>query len=450
MAKTKTQYVCQNCGAVSVKWQGKCNVCGEWNTFAEEIVSTVNAQPGTSSKPLAGVEKLDNFKVEDVPRIILPESEFNRVVGGGLVPGSVILLAGEPGIGKSTLLLQLLLKIKDFNTLYVSGEESISQIKIRASRLGTTNPHCYLSSETITENIAQWVEKLNPGLVVVDSIQTMQTSVLDSAPGSIGQIRESAAYLIRLAKNLNIPIILVGHITKEGFIAGPKVLEHMVDTVLYFEGDKNYDYRILRTIKNRFGPVSDLGVYQMHSGGLAEIKNPSDILLSHREEDISGVAIASTMEGIRPLLVEIQALVTPTYYGMPQRNTTGMDNKRLSMLLAVLQKRCGFKISNYDVFVNAAGGMKLTDPATDLAIIAAIASSYLDLPLPPDICFAGETGLSGEIRPVKFLNNRISDIERLGFGKMVISAFNQNIPVTRKLKLIKFKYVTELIDYLKK
>ncbi len=449
MAKSKTQYVCQSCGYTSVKWQGKCPSCQEWNTLVEEIVVEQKNKSIKKGSTVIKTETLANYDSEKMTRIPLPENEFNRVVGGGIVPGSVILLSGEPGIGKSTLLLQLLLKLDKISSLYVSGEESPSQIKLRAQRIGLKNPNCHLFTETNLESIAQAIDLINPQMLIVDSIQTIDTHVLESTPGSISQIRECTSGLTTIAKTRNIPVILVGHINKEGNIAGPKVLEHMVDTVLYFEGDRNYDYRILRTIKNRFGAVSDIGIYEMFGKGLREIDNPSDILISHRDENISGISIASTLEGIRPLLIEIQALVTPTFYGMPQRNTTGFDNRRLSMLLAVLEKRCGLKLSTQDVFLNIAGGLKPADPSIDLAAISAIISSFLDIPNTGLTCFAGEVGLSGEIRPVKQLEKRISEAAKLGFENIIVSSYNKNIASAgKKIRVQTFDSVQKLITKL--
>jgi len=428
MNKIKINYVCQNCGANSVKWQGKCPGCGEWNTMIEEIVPVkkqgLAAKNSITSKNL---DSLADFGADKPERIQLVDKEINRVTGGGLVPGSVLLIGGEPGIGKSTLLLQMSVNQNNKKILYISGEESLDQIKLRAERIGKKNPNCFLLCETNLENILQTINDISPDIVIIDSIQTLSTSYLDSTAGSVPQIRECAARLSSEAKSNRITIFLVGHITKEGYIAGPKILEHMVDTVLYFEGDRNYDFRILRTIKNRFGSVSDIGIYEMNETGLNIVLNPSDILLSQRDIEISGIAISATIEGIRPMLIEIQSLVTPTYYGTPQRNTTGFDNRRLSMLLAVLEKRCGLKLNSQDVFLNIAGGIRVEEPSIDLAAIAAISSSYYDLPVKNTYCFAGEVGLSGEIRPLRYLDKRISEAEKLGFKKIYISSYNKNL-----------------------
>ncbi|MEA3497400.1 MAG: DNA repair protein RadA [Bacteroidota bacterium] len=450
MAKTKTIYVCQNCGTKSVKWQGKCSGCGEWNTFVEEVIqdSKTIEQVATASKKL-NISNLENFDSVNVQRIQLPDKEFNRVVGGGIVPGSLILLGGEPGIGKSTLLLQLAVMLQDKKVLYVSGEESVGQIKIRAKRINIKNKNCLLVAETKLETIAQAIENENPSIIIIDSIQTLTTNVIDNTAGSVTQIRECTARLSDIAKVKNIPIFLVGHITKEGYIAGPKILEHMVDTVLYFEGDRNYDYRILRTIKNRFGSISDIGIYEMNEKGLREVKNPSEVLLSQRDIDLSGISIAATIEGIRPMLIEIQALVAPTYYGTPQRTTTGFDSKRMSMLLAVLEKRCDLKMNSQDVFLNIAGGIKVKDPSIDLSAVIAIASSFNDFPIKDNVCFVGEVGLSGEIRPVKQLEKRITEAEKLGFDKIYVSSYNKNInSKNSSIEIIAMDTVAKLIKHL--
>lgn len=427
MAKSSTVYICNTCGFNSIKWQGKCPSCGEWNSFIEEVSTDKSVKTTRRTKPLQSLEDFGELAVNPVKRIALPEDEFNRVTGGGIVPGSIILLGGEPGIGKSTLLLQVALRLKHIKSLYISGEESNDQIKLRAKRLNLTNSSCLLLPETNLETVLSAIEQLNPELVIIDSIQTLNSEDIDNTPGSISQIRHCAAKLTELAKRKNISIILVGHITKEGYLAGPKLLEHMVDTVLYFEGDRNYDYRILRTMKNRFGSVSDIGIYEMNESGLAEIKNPSEILLSHRENDLSGITISAMLEGNRPILIELQALVTPTHFGTPQRNSTGFDSRRLSMILAVLEKRCGLRMNIQDVFLNVAGGLKVSDTSTDLGAAVAIASSLKDNPVSRNYCFAGELGLSGEIRPVRHLEKRISEAEKLGFTRIFVSPFNKNI-----------------------
>lgn len=428
MAKLKTVFICQNCGAQSPKWVGRCPSCNEWNTFVEEVVKK-DEQQKKWEKLSINNSNSQVFSIIDIAtsneiRINTLNNEFNRVLGGGLVNGSLVLIGGEPGIGKSTLLLQIALKLKEVKTLYVSGEESLSQIKMRADRIGTKNPSCFVLTETAIPNILQHIEEVNPQLIIIDSVQTLYTPVIESSVGSIAQIRECASQLQKYAKTNNVPIVLIGHITKEGVIAGPKVLEHMVDTVLQFEGERNYGYRILRATKNRFGSTSELGIYEMQNAGLIEITNPSEILISHHDEILSGIAISCTMEGMRPLLVETQALVSSSVYHTPQRSATGFDLRRLAMLLAVLEKRCGFKLSSKDVFLNITGGIKIDDPAIDLGIVCSILSSNEDLPITGKICFTGEVGLSGEIRPVNRIEQRISEAEKLGFEKIIISKFN--------------------------
>ena len=450
MSKTKISYVCQSCGATSVKWQGKCPSCGEWNSIVEEIVSVKKTEHlAPRSLHSKTFDTLADFGATKPERIQVADMEINRITGGGLVPGSVLLLGGEPGIGKSTLLLQMAVNLKNRKVLYASGEESLGQIKLRAERIGVKNPDCYLLCETDLDAILQTINSVAPEIVIIDSIQTLSASYLDNTAGSVTQIRECAAKLSAEAKSSNTTIFLVGHITKDGNIAGPKILEHMVDTVLYFEGDRNYDFRILRTIKNRFGSVSDIGIYEMDEKGLQEVKNPSDILLSRRDVDISGIAISATIEGIRPMLIEIQALVSPAYYGTPQRNTTGFDNRRLSMLLAVLEKRCGLKLSTQDVFLNIAGGIRVEEPSIDLGCVASVASSFYDLPANNFYCFAGEVGLSGEIRPVRYLDKRISEAEKLGFSKIFVSSYNKNLHLhKRKIEVVSVDTVRKLIQLL--
>ncbi len=428
-SKTKTAFFCQNCGAQSPKWIGKCNSCGEWNTYVEEIINTTTEKKlwstSTGKKNItASPQVLSGISITDDHRMSIPDKELNRVLGGGLVYGSLVLIGGEPGIGKSTLLLQLVLKMKNQKTLYVSGEESEQQIKMRADRLGMKSDQLYILTETSLENIFAQLSVLQPSLLIIDSIQTIFTSKIESSPGSVSQIRESAAELLRFAKETSTPVFLVGHITKDGTIAGPKVLEHMVDTVLQFEGDRHHVYRILRAAKNRFGSTSEIGIYEMQGAGLLEVENPSAVLMAHREESLSGVAIAATMEGIRPLLIETQALVSSAVYGTPQRSSTGFDLRRLSMLLAVLEKRCGFRLGTKDVFLNIAGGIKVEDPAIDLAVICAVLSSNEDMAINPKFCLAAEVGLSGEIRPVTRIEQRISEAEKMGFEKMIISKYN--------------------------
>lgn len=447
MTKLKSIYICQNCGISSVKWQGKCTACGEWNTFVEEIVpdkKTLNKNLLSNSS--FSTITLANYDSAELKRIPLPDLELNRIIGNGLVPGSLILLGGEPGIGKSTLLLQLALKMTALTILYISGEESVNQIKLRAQRIGLLNPNCHLLPETNLESIAQVIDSISPNILIIDSIQTLNSSLIESTAGSVPQIRECTARISDIAKKNNISAFLIGHITKDGYIAGPKILEHMVDTVLYFEGDRNYDYRILRTIKNRFGSVSDIGIYEMNEKGLEGVLNPSEILLSQRDIDLSGIAIAATLEGIRPMLIEIQALVTPSYYGTPQRTCTGFDNRRLSMLLAVLEKRCGLKMISQDVFLNIAGGIKVEDPATDLSVFAALVSSFYDNPITKNSCFSGEIGLSGEIRPVRQLEKRISEAEKLGFERIFISSYNKNFTgLKSKIEVIALQTVQQLL-----
>jgi DNA repair protein RadA/Sms len=447
MSKIKTAFICQNCGASSVKWQGKCTSCGGWNTFIEEIVpEKKEVQHAARAYNSSQYTTLADFEATEFTRIELPDEEINRVVGNGLVPGSLTLLGGEPGIGKSTLLLQLVQKITNRKTLYISGEESLGQIKLRAKRVGVKNADCYLLSETNLDNIIHVVDQLKPELIIIDSIQTLNDPSLDSTSGSVTQIRECAAKMNLVAKNNTIPVFLIGHITKEGYIAGPKILEHMVDTVLYFEGDRNHDYRILRTIKNRFGSVSDIGIYEMNEKGLQEIKNPSEVLLSQRDTDISGIAISATIEGLRPMLIEIQALVSPTHYGVSQRTTTGFDSRRLSMLLAVLEKRCGLKMSANDVFLNIAGGIRVEDPSIDLGAVVALSSSCYDAPIKNTICFAGEVGLSGEIRPARQIDKRITEAEKLGFEQIYVSKYNKNVFHTNKnIQVIAIDTVQKLI-----
>ncbi|NTW31541.1 MAG: DNA repair protein RadA [Bacteroidetes bacterium] len=428
MAKLKSTFFCQNCGAQSPKWIGKCPSCNEWNTYVEELIqktSTSSMLQKFSAKRINTPQRINEITFSEDQRINTFNDELNRVLGGGLVQGSLVLIGGEPGIGKSTLMLQVALKIKNAKILYVSGEESEQQIRMRAERIGIINTNCYILNETSTQNIFTHIESLAPDIVVIDSIQTLNTATIESSAGSISQIRECASEMNRYAKETNTPVFLIGHITKDGSIAGPKVLEHMVDTVLQFEGDRNHGYRILRSVKNRFGSTSELGIYEMQNSGLREVSNPSEILLSQRDENLSGVAIASTIEGLRPMLIETQALVSSAAYGTPQRSATGFDLRRLSMLLAVLEKRCGFKLGAKDVFLNIAGGIRVDDPAIDLAVVSAVLSSGEDIPIDTKICFAAEVGLSGEIRPVNRIDQRITEAEKLGFEKVIISKYNQ-------------------------
>ncbi|PWL40125.1 DNA repair protein RadA [Flagellimonas aquimarina] len=428
MAKTKTAFFCQNCGSQYPKWIGQCSSCKQWNTIVEEVVQKDEKKgwksSSSSAKKAATPLRISEITNEKETRLDTQDQEFNRVLGGGLVPGSLTLLGGEPGIGKSTLLLQIALKLA-YKTLYVSGEESQKQIKMRADRIHPNSENCFILTETKTQNIFQQIAALEPDIVVIDSIQTLHTDYIESAAGSISQIRESTAELIKFAKESSTPVILVGHITKDGTIAGPKILEHMVDTVLQFEGDRNYVYRILRSLKNRFGSTAELGIYEMQGSGLREVNNPSEVLISKNEEDLSGTAIAATVEGMRPLLIEIQALVSTAVYGTPQRSATGFNAKRLNMLLAVLEKRAGFKLAAKDVFLNITGGISVDDPAIDLAVLAAILSSNADIPIEKGTCFAAEVGLAGEIRPVQRVDQRILEAEKLGFTKIYVSKSNK-------------------------
>lgn len=445
MAKTKTTFFCQNCGAQFVKWQGQCTSCKEWNTIVEEVVQK---EEKSSWKPTSEAKKVSKpLLIKEIDstqelRINTTDGELNRVLGGGLVPGSLTLLGGEPGIGKSTLLLQISLNLP-YKTLYVSGEESQKQIKMRAERINDKNNTCYILTETKTQNIFRQIVEIEPDIVIIDSIQTLHTDFIESSAGSISQIRECTAELIKFAKETNVPVLLIGHITKDGTIAGPKILEHMVDTVLQFEGDRNHVYRILRALKNRFGSTSELGIYEMQGSGLREVSNPSEILISHKNEELSGTAIACTLEGMRPLMIEIQALVSTAVYGTPQRSTTGYNAKRLNMLLAVLEKRAGFRLGAKDVFLNITGGISVDDPAIDLAVVAAILSSNEDISINKDFCFAGEVGLSGEIRPVNRVEQRILEAEKLGFSTIFISKYNK-IPAT--FKGIQVKLVAKIED----
>lgn len=435
MSKTKTAFFCQHCGYESPKWTGKCPNCGEWNTFVEEVIHKEADNKSIAwkddNKRGNKIISLSEIESSGEKRLITPDTELNRVLGGGIVAGSLVLIAGEPGIGKSTLSLQIALQLKNIRTLYISGEESEQQIKIRADRIGSHHENFYLLTETSTQTIFQEIKKMRPDMLIIDSIQTLESPYIDSAPGSISQIRECAAEMQRFAKETNTPVFLIGHITKDGAIAGPKILEHMVDTVLQFEGDHHYLYRILRTIKNRFGPTSELGIYEMTGTGLRLVTNPSEILISEREESLSGIAIGATIEGLRPMLIETQALVTPSVYGTPQRTVSGFDLRRLQLLLAVLEKRGGFHFGTKDVFLNIAGGLRVEDPAIDLAVLCALLSSYEDTPLPHDVCFAGEVGLSGEIRAVNRIEQRIAEAEKLGFQKIFISRYKKGVDIKK-------------------
>ena len=452
MAKTKvkTAYFCQNCGTQHPKWQGQCSACKEWNTIVEEVVQKEEvklwSKKGADSKVKA--LKVADISLTNESRIKTGNTELDRVLGGGIVPGAVILLGGEPGIGKSTLMLQLALVLKNFKTLYISGEESAKQIKMRAERLGEGSSDCLILTETSTQNIFTHIDAVKPNLLVVDSIQTLHSQAIDASPGSVSQIRETASELLRFAKETSTPVILIGHITKDGGIAGPKILEHMVDVVLQFEGDRNHIYRILRAQKNRFGSTSELGIYEMVSLGLREVHNPSEILISQKDESLSGTAIAATVEGMRPMLIEIQALVSSAVYGTPQRSATGFDLRRLSMLLAVLEKRCGFRLGAKDVFLNITGGIKVDDPSIDLCVIAAILSSNENIAISDKTCFAGEVGLSGEIRPATRIEQRILEAEKLGFEQIFISKYNKIELGKFAIKVVCFGKVEELYQTL--
>jgi DNA repair protein RadA/Sms len=456
MAKVKTAFFCSNCGYESAKWVGKCPSCGTWNTFVEEVISkpSIKKENGwddynEETKTLRTIA-LHTIKSSEQTRIATTDAELNRVLGGGIVPGSIVLIAGEPGIGKSTLFLQNGLQLQGKTVLYISGEESEQQIKMRADRLNIKNENFYLLTETVTQTIFQEIKKLKPHLVIVDSIQTIQSPYIDSSPGSISQIRESAAEFQRFAKETNTPVFLIGHITKDGSIAGPKILEHMVDTVLQFEGDRHYAYRILRTIKNRFGSTSELGIYEMTGAGMRVVSNPSEILMTEKEDRLSGIAIAATIEGMRPLLIEVQALVTQSVYGTPQRTVSGFDLRRLQLLLAVLEKKGGFHFGVKDVFLNIAGGLKVEDPSIDLAVLCALLSSYEDVPLPPHVCFAGEVGLSGEVRAVHRIEQRIAEAEKLGFEKIIVSRHGQKSLAkdAHNIEVVPMGRVEEVYQYL--
>ena len=426
MAKTKTVYICSHCGADSPKWLGKCPNCGEWNTYVEEVVakevpSAKRPVPsGLSERGQARPVLLRDITAEKEDRLDMKDHELNRVLGGGLVKGSLVLIGGEPGIGKSTLVLQTILKLHDLKVLYVSGEESYRQLKMRADRLAPDSQNCLILCETNLEQIFVQAQNVQPDLLIIDSIQTIFTELVESSPGSVSQVRECSAAILKYAKESGVPVLLIGHINKEGSIAGPKVLEHIVDTVLQFEGDQHYMYRILRSIKNRFGSTAELGIYEMRQEGLREVSNPSELLLTQNHEGLSGVAIAAAIEGIRPFLIETQALVSSAVYGTPQRSATGFDIRRMNMLLAVLEKRAGFKLAQKDVFLNIAGGLRVNDPAIDLAVLAAVLSSSLDISIEPGVCMAGEVGLSGEIRPVNRIEQRIMEAEKLGFSRILI------------------------------
>jgi DNA repair protein RadA/Sms len=456
MSKVKTAFFCSNCGYESAKWTGKCPSCNNWNTFVEEVIHKETGKNENGWKDFTDTKRESRFvalhQVESSlqQRILTKDPELNRVLGGGIVPGSIVLVAGEPGIGKSTLFLQNGLLMKSIRVLYVSGEESEQQIKMRADRLNLQHDEFYLLTETSMQVIFQEIKKIKPQLLIIDSIQTLESNYIESSPGSVSQIRECAAELQRFAKESNVPVFIIGHITKDGTVAGPKILEHMVDTVLQFEGDRHYAYRILRTIKNRFGSSSELGIYEMTGQGMRGVNNPSEILITQKEEQLSGIAIAATMEGMRPLLIEVQALVTPSVYGTPQRTVTGFDLRRLQLLLAVLEKRGGFHFGVKDVFLNLAGGLKVEDPSIDLAVLSALLSSFEDVPLSHRTCFAGEVGLSGEIRAVNRIEQRIAEAEKLGFEKIIVSRYNLSKLNTRQfqIEVIQMSRVDELYQFL--
>lgn len=451
MSKVKSAYFCQNCGYETPKWLGKCPSCSEWNTFVEEIIEknipTVVAFSSTTRN--AKPQTLQNIEQQEQIRRPLKDNELNRVLGGGLVPGSLILFGGEPGIGKSTLMLQMAIEENSLKVLYVSGEESEQQIKMRAERIGVQNLNCFILTETNLQNIFKQAEAIQPELIVIDSIQTLYSTQIESSPGSISQVRECTAQLLRYAKQTGTPVFLIGHITKEGSLAGPKVLEHMVDTVLQFEGDRNHVYRLLRSIKNRFGSTNELGIYEMLGSGLRQVENPSEILITNTDHSLSGVAIGATLEGMRPMLIEVQALVSTAAYGTPQRSSTGFDAKRLNMLLAVMEKRCGFRLGAKDVFLNIAGGIKVDDPGIDLAVVAAVLSSNADLPISNKVALSAEVGLSGEVRPVNRIDQRIIEAEKLGFERIVISKYNKGIDQKNfKIELIKCGRIDEVVKAL--
>jgi len=450
MAKTKTTFFCQNCGAQSPQWVGKCKSCNEWNTIIEEVVSKPKKSVWESESPSRSnkAQPISDISLQARSRIDTSDNELNRVLGGGIVAGSIILLGGEPGIGKSTLLLQVALRIKNEKLLYVTGEESDQQIRMRADRLNQLDSSCQILTETNTQNIFQQIQEVQPSILVIDSIQTLQTNTIDSSPGSISQIRECTSELMSFAKASGVPVLLIGHINKDGNIAGPKILEHMVDVVLQFEGDRNHVYRILRANKNRYGSTSELGIYEMQSDGLREVANPSEILLSQKDEDMSGIAVSATLEGMRPLMIETQALVSSAVYGTPQRSATGFDLRRLSMLLAVLEKRCGFRLGAKDVFLNITGGIKVDDPAIDLGVVCAILSSNVDIAINDKDCFAAEVGLSGEIRPINRCEQRIQEAEKLGFERIYISKYNKINPKNYNIEIVMVGKIEEVFKKL--
>jgi DNA repair protein RadA/Sms len=447
LSKVKSVFFCNNCGASSPKWLGKCPSCGEWNTYVEEKVSKQSS--GSTKSYIRESEKSQAVQVQQIeesnlPRIELNDKELNRVLGGGLVRGSVILFGGEPGIGKSTLMLQIALQQSNLKTLYVSGEESQHQVKMRAQRIGIQNQECYVLAETSVERIKEVIDEMMPQLIIADSIQTLHTDKIESTPGSVSQVKECAGELLKISKEKGIPVFLIGHITKEGMLAGPKILEHMVDTVLQFDGERNFTYRLLRTTKNRFGSTNELGIYEMTGKGLREVADPSEILITQRDTPVSGVALGCSIEGMRPLMIEVQALVSSAAYGTPQRSATGYDLRRLNMLLAVLEKRCGFRLAIKDVFINLAGGIKVEDPGIDLAVICAVLSSGEDIPIRSGVCFAAEIGLTGEIRPVQRLDQRMAEAERLGYKEIFISGLGKSSPELLKSKSLKVHQVSKI------
>lgn len=452
MAKVKTAFFCSSCGTQFSKWLGQCTACKQWNTIVEEVIQK-EEKVAWQTKSSVGVKRaskpllINEIDSSQEVRLNTLDGELNRVLGGGLVPGSMVLLGGEPGIGKSTLLLQLSLKLP-YKVLYVSGEESQKQIKMRAERVNPNNTTCYILTETNTQNIFKQIEDIQPDVLIIDSIQTLHTDYIEASAGTISQIKETTAELIKFAKETSTPVILIGHITKDGNIAGPKILEHMVDTVLQFEGDRNHVYRILRALKNRFGSTAELGIYEMQGSGLREVSNPSEILLSHRQEELSGTAIASTLEGMRPLMIEVQALVSTAVYGTPQRSSTGYNLKRLNMILAVLEKRAGFRLGMKDVFLNITGGISVDDPAIDLAVVVSILSSNEDDAVSKDFCFAGEVGLSGEIRPVNRVDQRIQEAEKLGFSKIFISKYNKITYQSKQIEVVLISKIEDLVSAL--
>ncbi|MED5354517.1 MAG: DNA repair protein RadA [Bacteroidota bacterium] len=450
MSKIKTTFYCKECGSQYSKWQGQCNKCQEWNSIEEEILNTSKRNKEGSYNSINNInsnpQKISSIEINDQYRIITKDNEFDRVIGGGIVPGSLVLLGGEPGIGKSTLFLQLSLMLSH-KVLYVSGEESETQIKMRADRINYKNDNCYILTENKIENIFNQVKKINPQVLIIDSIQTLSSQLVDASSGSITQLRTCTAELISFAKSTSIPVLIIGHINKEGHIAGPKILEHMVDTVLQFEGDRNHFYRILRAKKNRFGSTNEIGIYEMLNEGLKEIKNPSEILISNSNQKLSGSAISAAIEGSRPFMIEVQALVSSAVYGTPQRSCTGFNSKRLNMLLAVLEKRVGFKLGMKDIFLNITGGIKVEDTAIDMAIVSAILSSNNEIKIPEDYCFAAEIGLSGEIRPVQRIEQRIKEAEKLGFSKIFISKHSDKL-TSKKINIVSLSKIDELVDHI--